>query len=86
MSDTVSATEIVVLNARDQSEAAFLKDLQVDANSAKPVTVMFAPPASMIGKFDAKVTKQQIIDKISSAQSGCCPGGKCGPNGCCPKK
>ena len=33
------ATEIVVLNARDQAEAAFLKDLQVDANSPKPVTV-----------------------------------------------
>jgi len=80
------ATEIVLLNARDQAEASFLKDLQVDVNSSKPVIVFFAPPASMIGKFDATATKQQIIAKLASAQSGCCPGGKCGPNGCSPKK
>jgi hypothetical protein len=80
------ATEIVVLNARDQAETDFLKDLQVEANSSKPVIVFFAPPASMIGKFDATATKQQIIAKLTSAQSSCCPGGKCGPNGCCPKK
>jgi hypothetical protein len=80
------ATEIVVLNARDQAEESFLKDLQVDVNASKPVIVLFAPPASMISKFDATATKQQIIAKLTSAQSGCCPGGKCGPNGCCPKK
>ena len=80
------ATEIVVLNPRDQAEAGFLKDLQVDANSSKTVIALFAPPALMIGKFDTTVTKQQIIAKLTSAQSGCCPGGKCGPNGCGPKK
>jgi hypothetical protein len=80
------ATEIVLLNPRDQAEAPFLKDLQVDANSQKPVIVFFAPPATMIGKFDATATKQQIIAKLTSAQSGCCPGGKCGPNGCAIKK
>jgi hypothetical protein len=80
------ATEIVVLNARDQAEASFLKDLQVDPNSPKPIIVFFAPPASMIGKFDATATKQQIIAKLAAAQSSCCPGGKCGPNGCAPKK
>jgi hypothetical protein len=80
------ATEVIVLNYRDQAEAGFLKDLQVDANSSKTVIALFAPPASMIGKFDATVTKQQIIAKLTSASSGCCPGGKCGPNGCGPKK
>lgn len=80
------ATEIVLLNPRDQAEAGFLKDIQVDANSPKPVTVFFAPPASMIGKFDAEATKQQIVAKLVSAQSNPCAGGKCGPNGCGPKK
>jgi hypothetical protein len=80
------ATEVLVLNYRDQAEASFLKDLQIDANSSKTVIALFAPPASMVGKFDASVTKQQIIAKIASASSGCCPGGKCGPNGCGPKK
>ena len=24
--------------------------------------------------------------KLKAAQSSCCPGGKCGPGGCCPAK
>jgi hypothetical protein len=79
-------SEIVLLNAREQSESAFMKELGVEANSAVPVTVLLAPPGSTIGKFDAKASKQQIIAKLVSAQSNPCAGGKCGPNGCGPKK
>jgi hypothetical protein len=80
------ATEIVVVNARDPSEATFLKDFQVDPQSPKPVVVFLAPPGSMIGKFDGTVTKQQLMAKLSAAQSNPCAGGKCGPGGCGPKK
>jgi hypothetical protein len=79
-------TEIIKLNPRDQNETTFLKELQVQPISQKTVTVLLAPPGSVIGKFDAAATKQQIIAKLAATQSGCCPGGKCGPNGCCPKK
>jgi len=80
------ATEIILVNARDQGEAAFLKDFQVDPQARKPVVVFLAPPGSMIGKFDGTATKQQLLAKLASAQSNPCAGGKCGPGGCGPKK
>jgi hypothetical protein len=79
------ATEVVVLNAADKKEAGFLKEMKIDTREKKPVSVLLAPGA-MIGAFDAAATKQQIVAKLTSAQSGCCPGGNCGPGGCCPKK
>jgi hypothetical protein len=79
------ATEIVTLNATDKKEADFLKELSIDVKAKKPISVLLAPGA-LIGTFGANVTKQQIVTKISSAQSGCCPGGKCGPGGCGPQK
>jgi hypothetical protein len=81
-----SATEVVLVNAKDQNEAAFLKDFQVSPQTQKPVVVFLAPPGSMIGKFDGAATKQELVAKLVSAQSDPCAGGKCGPGGCGPKK
>ncbi len=78
-------TETVTLNAADKKEAAFLQELQIDIATKKPVFVLLAPGA-LIGKFDANAGRDFIVAKLASAQSGCCPGGKCGPNGCGPKK
>jgi hypothetical protein len=80
------ATEIVFVNARDEGEATFMKDFQVDPRSPKPVIVFLAPPGAMIGKFNGTTTKQQLVAKLVSAQSNSCAGGKCGPGGCGPKK
>jgi hypothetical protein len=80
------ATEIVLVNARDDGEAALLRDFQIDPRAPMPVIVFLAPPGAMVGKFDRNATKQQLVAKLTSAQSGCCPGGKCGPGGCGPKK
>jgi hypothetical protein len=80
------ATEVILVNARDQSETGFLNEFQVDRQSPKPVVVFLAPPGSMIGKFDGAATKQELVAKLISAQSNPCAGGKCGPGGCCPKK
>jgi hypothetical protein len=81
-----AATEIVSVDAADPAEAALLEEFQVDPQSSKPVTVLLAPPGSVLAKFEGPVTKEQIAAKLASAQSGCCPGGKCGPGGCGPKK
>jgi hypothetical protein len=80
-----SVTETVTLNAADEREAKFLKELQDNTKEKKPVAVLLAPGA-LIGTFDAKADKKQIIAKITDAQAGCCPGGSCGPGGCGPKK
>jgi len=77
---------VVVLNAADPAEAAFLKDLRVDPKTTDRVTVLMSPPGAVVGTFVGDVTQAQLVAKLKSAQSGCCPGGKCGPGGCGPKK
>lgn len=76
-------TEIVAVRADDKAEAAFLKSLDVKLDTTA-VTVFLAPPGTMLGKFDANVTKDALVAKLKSAQGGCCPDGKCCPGGCCP--
>jgi len=79
-------TQVVLLNPADQTEAPLLRDLQVDPRTAGPVVVFMAPPASVLGKFNGRVTKEQLLATLVSAQSGPCAGGKCGPGGCGPKR
>ena len=79
------ATEIVTLNATDKKEADFLKELQIDTKAKKPVSVLLAPGA-LVGTFDSTSTKEHIVAKLAALQSDPCAGGKCGPNGCGPKK
>lgn len=80
------SSEIVSLDPTDPSEASFLQNLNVAPGTDEAVTVVLAPPGKPIATFTGPVTKQQIVAKVTAAQSGCCPGGKCGPGGCCPAK
>lgn len=77
-----AVTEVVVIDPADPAETSFLQDLQIDPRSANQTTVLLAPPGSVVGTFTGNVTKEQIVAKLASAQSSCCPGGKCGPGGC----
>ena len=80
------ASEVVLVNANDEGEAGFLKDLQVDARAPKPLTVLLAPPGAVIGQFDGRASKDQMLAKLAAAKSNPCAGGKCGPGGCGPRK
>jgi len=80
------ATEVVYLNPGDSAETTLLQGLQVDPRTPTAVTVLLAPPGGPIAKFTGAVTKDQIVAKVASAQSGPCASGKCGPGGCGPKK
>lgn len=78
-------TEVVMLNPSDKAEQSFLKSLEVDPQTTTAVTLLVTPPGAPVASFAGAVTKEQIAAKLAAAQSGCCPGGKCGPGGCCPK-
>jgi hypothetical protein len=80
------ATEIVTVDPEDQAEATLLQELKIDPRTSQAVTVVLAPPGQPVATFAGPVTKDQIVAKIASAQSGACAGGKCGPGGCGPKK
>jgi hypothetical protein len=79
-----ATTELVTLDATDAGESAFLQALKVSPHSADTVTVLLAPPGRPFAQFVGTVSKEQIVAKVTAAQTGCCPGGKCGPGGCCP--
>lgn len=79
------ATEIVMLNPADKAEQPFLNSLQVDPRTPTAVTLLVTPPGAPVARFVGAVTKAEITAKLASAQSGCCPGGQCGPGGCCLK-
>lgn len=81
-----AATEVVLLNASDAREAAFLQELKVDPRAAKPLTVFLAPPGAVIGQFDARATKDDFVKQVVGSQSNPCAGGQCGPNGCGPRR
>jgi hypothetical protein len=74
------ATEVVMINPADTTEAAFLQALQVDPRTPTAVTVLLAPPGQPVATFAGAVTKDQIVAKV---QAGPCADGKCGPGGCC---
>jgi len=80
------ATEVVLVSASDANEATLLKEFQVDPRAQQAAVVFLAPPGSLVGKFNGNPTKEQLVAKLTAAQSSCCPGGQCGPNGCGPKK
>jgi hypothetical protein len=79
------ATEVVAVRANDGAEADLLKALRVNPATAIPVTALLAPLGRLLGTFPGAVTRQQLVDRVSSPQ-GCCPGGKCCPGGCCGPK
>jgi len=72
-------TEVVMLNPADNVEQSFLKALQVNPGTTMAVTLLVTPPGAPVASFEGAVTKDQIAAKLNSAQSSCCPGGKCGP-------
>jgi hypothetical protein len=78
-----SAVEIVVIDPSDVSEHKFLNTLSLDPNITQAQTVLIAPPAEILGKYQGQTTKKQFVDCVQNAASGCCPGGCC-PGGCCP--
>jgi hypothetical protein len=80
------SAQVVTLDPDDQSEASFLRDLQVDPRSPTVTTVVLAPPGQPVARFAGPVSKEQIVAKIAAAQSSACPGGSCGPGGCGPKR
>jgi hypothetical protein len=78
-----AAAEIVMLNVRDPQEAPLLKELDVSARHA-PMTILLAPPGSVVGTFSRSTAKDTFIAKLTAPQSGCGAGG-CGAGGCGPK-
>ena len=79
-----AATEVITLDPADPNESIFMRDLEVSPQTTDAVTILLAPPGQPIARFVGAVSTDEIVAKVTAAQSGCCPGGQCGPEGCCP--
>lgn len=78
-----NATEVVIIDPADTREHKFLNMLSLDPNQIQAQTVLIAPPSEILGTYLGPTTKNQLVDSVQNAASGCCPGGCC-PGGCCP--
>lgn len=78
-----NATEVVVIDPSDIREHKFLNMLSLDPNIIQAQTVLIAPPSEILEVYQGPTTKEQLVDSVQNAASGCCPGGCC-PGGCCP--
>lgn len=78
------ATVLVTLDPSDPREAKFLSQFKVDPATQEATTILLTPPGNLIGKYEGATNKQQFVNALESAASGCCgpggcPGGRCGP-------
>ncbi len=75
--------EIVIIDLTDQSEETFLKELKIDPNASKPVTIVINSQGQLTGKFDGPVEVGQLVQAATKkVSSGCCPpssGKTCAP-------
>jgi len=79
------ATEVVMLDPTDAREASFLGDLKINPKTPQAVTALLAPPGNVIAEFEGATSKDELAAALLKANSGCCPGGSCGPGGCPPQ-
>ncbi len=80
-----SVTEVIPVSLTAQEEQGLLEQMQINPTTGQPVTVFMAPPGVMLGRFEGQITAAALTNALKTSSAGCCPGGKCGPNGCCPK-
>lgn len=79
----LNAIEIVMMDPSDERDQNFLKQFDVNLDSAEAQTVLLAPPGDKINTYSGATHKEQFVTDLQKAVSGCCPGGCC-PGGCCP--
>ena len=65
----------IVVNANDTRERQLFERMNVKPDIASPVVVVFAPPGTFLGRFDATVTRQILATTIH--KSGKCSCSKC---------
>jgi hypothetical protein len=76
-----AATEVLMLDPGHPTERPFLAKLGIDGPVVEAVTLLVAPPGSIIGTFKGATDKNQLITTLTSAIKGCgagCKPGQCG--------
>jgi hypothetical protein len=75
------ATDVIMVDPGQPAERPFLTKLGMTDPIADAMTLMIAPPGSIIGSFKGATDKNQLVATLTSAVSGCgtgCNAGGCG--------
>lgn len=66
----------VSFQAADPAEGKFLNQMQIDPRTVGTTTVLLAPPGVLVGKFDARTSKDEIAAALAKAGK-CCDDPNC---------
>jgi len=79
-------TEIVKIDPASAAEQSFVAKLQIDPKTTEAVTILLAPPSSLVTKVNGATNRDALAADLIAATSGGCGAGGCGPRGCSPTK
>lgn len=75
--------EFIVIDLADVREHAFLASLGIDSTIDKATTLMLAPPAMVIGRYEGKTSKERLLADLSKASVATARHGPRCSCGCC---
>ncbi len=78
-----AATEVLMLDPSLPTERPFLTRLGISGPVNEAMTLLIAPPGSIIGSFKGATDKNRLVASVAKASKGCC-GAACKPGQCCP--
>ena len=78
-----AASEVLMLDPSLPGERPFLTRLGVNGPVNEAMTLLIAPPGSIIGSFKGATDKNRLVATVTNASKGCCGAG-CKPGQCCP--
>ena len=74
-------TEIVVVDPADDTEQSFLEELQIDPTTETALSVLLAPPGTLVAIHEGATSKDQWFAELRRGGGCCGPGGPSGPGG-----
>jgi hypothetical protein len=76
------AADVVTVDPSDKAEADLLRRFKIDANTTEALTVVLAPPGTVVASYGGATSKTALAAKVKASASGC--GSGCGSGGCKP--
>lgn len=68
-------TAIILVDPADPAEARLMEQFKIDPKTQTSVTVLMAPPASLVTTIQGKVTKDALVAALNPPPCNCGPGG-----------
>ena len=78
------AADILTVDPSDKAESDLLRRFKIDANTTEALTVLLAPPGTVLASYRGATSKDALVAKVKASAAAC--GSGCGSGGCKPAK